>query len=266
MSPRIQKTFEEARNRSRKVLVSFLTAGDPGADFTVPALQALVRGGVDILELGIPFSDPEAEGPSIQKSSERALKNGVSLKIVLQMVKEFREIDAKTPIVLMGYLNSILAMGNFSEAAHEAGVDGLIIVNLPPEEADHFQSELAKNEIDLIYLLAPTTTDERSTFIAKQATGFLYYVSLKGITGAGNIEVDEVSEKISKLRSITDLPLCVGFGIKGPETASEIGKFSDGVVVGSALVDLMSESDSVENATKELEIAASNLRQGLDSI
>jgi len=263
---RIQQKFEDAKNESRKVLVSFVTAGDPKPEYTVPALEALVRGGVDILELGIPFSDPEAEGPSIQKSSERALENGVSLKVVLQMVKEFRENDSKTPVVLMGYLNSILAMESFSESARRAGVDGLIVVNLPPEEADQFQSELAENQIDLIYLLAPTTTDERSAFIANKATGFLYYVSLKGITGAGHIEVDEVASKIAKLRSITDLPLCVGFGIKGPETAAEIGRFSDGVVVGSALVDLMSKSDDIESATKELESAASNLRQGLDSI
>ncbi len=263
---RIQEKFKSAKAESRKVLVSFITAGDPSTDYTVPALEALVRGGVDILEIGIPFSDPEAEGPSIQKSSERALGNGVSLKVVLQMVKEFRKKDAETPVVLMGYLNSILAMEDFSESACGAGVDGVIVVNLPPEEAEDFQLELAQNQIDLIYLLAPTTTDERSTFIAKKATGFLYYVSLKGITGAGHIEVDEVASKISSLRAITDLPLCVGFGIKGSETAAKIGKFSDGVVVGSALVDLMSKSDGVENAVQELERAASDLRCGLDSI
>ena len=263
---RIQEKFRHCKEQSRKVLVSFVTAGDPSTGHTVPALHALVRGGVDILELGIPFSDPEAEGPSIQKSSERALENGVSLNVVLQMVEKFREKDSETPIVLMGYLNSILATDDFPEIASKSGVDGVIIVNLPPEEAQELQSELADNEIDLVYLLAPTTTEERSTFIAKKATGFLYYVSLKGITGAGHIEVDEVATKISWLRSITDLPLCVGFGIKGPETAVAIGKFSDGVVVGSALVDLMSNCVDVEKAEHELELAARNLREALDSI
>tara|TARA_A100001011_G_scaffold169052_1_gene178049 strand:- start:71 stop:868 length:798 start_codon:yes stop_codon:yes gene_type:complete len=263
---RLQSKLEECKARSRKALISFITAGDPTTEHTIPALHALVRGGVDVIELGIPFSDPEAEGPSIQKSSQRALENGVGLESVLQMVQEFREKDSETPIVLMGYLNSVLSMADFAEKASNSGVDGLIVVNLPPEEAEDLQSSLRRNDIDLIYLLAPTTTEKRSVLIAEKASGFLYYVSLKGITGAGHIEVDEVASRIESLRGMTDLPLCVGFGIKNAKTATEIGKFSDGVVVGSALVDLMSESEDVDLTAKELESAVSLIRQGLDSI
>ena len=263
---RIRSKLEECKARSRKALISFITAGDPTTEHTIPALHALVRGGVDVIELGIPFSDPEAEGPSIQKSSQRALENGVGLESVLRMVQEFREKDSETPIVLMGYLNSILSMADFAEKASNSGVDGLIVVNLPPEEAEDLQSSLRRNDIDLIYLLAPTTTEKRSALIAEKASGFLYYVSLKGITGAGHIEVDEVASRIESLRGMTDLPLCVGFGIKNAKTATEIGKFSDGVVVGSALVDLMSESEDVDLTAKELESAVSSIRQGLDSI
>ena len=263
---RIQSKLEVCKGRSRKALISFITAGDPTTEHTIPALHALVQGGVDIIELGIPFSDPEAEGPSIQKSSQRALENGVGLDSVLRMVQEFREKDPETPIVLMGYLNSILSMTDFAEKASNSGVDGLIVVNLPPEEAEDLQSSLRRNDIDLIYLLAPTTTEKRSALIAEKASGFLYYVSLKGITGAGHIEVDKVASRIESLREMTDLPLCVGFGIKNAKTATEIGKFSDGVVVGSALVDLMSESEDVNLTAKELELAVSSIRQGLDSI
>ena len=263
---RIRSKLEECKARSRKALISFITAGDPTTGHTLPALHALVRGGVDVIELGIPFSDPEAEGPSIQKSSQRALENGVGLESVLRMVQEFREKDSETPIVLMGYLNSILSMADFAEKASNSGVDGLIVVNLPPEEAEDLQSSLKRNDIDLIYLLAPTTTERRSALIAEKGSGFLYYVSLKGITGAGHIEVDEVASRIESLRGMTDLPLCVGFGIKNAKTATEIGKFSDGVVVGSALVDLMSESEDVDLTAKELESAVSSIRQGLDSI
>ena len=263
---RIQSKLEECKAGSRKALISFITAGDPTTEHTIPALHALVRGGVDVIELGIPFSDPEAEGPSIQKSSQRALENGVGLESVLRMVQEFREKDSETPLVLMGYLNSILSMADFAEKASNSGVDGLIVVNLPPEEAEDLQSGLRRNDIDLIYLLAPTTTEKRSALIAEKASGFLYYVSLKGITGAGHIEVDEVASRIESLRGMTDLPLCVGFGIKNAKTATEIGKFSDGVVVGSALVDLMSESEDVDLTAKELESAVSLIRQGLDSI
>ena len=192
---RIRQCLDTCGQNNRTALVSFITAGDPGPGYTVAALHSLVAGGVDILELGIPFSDPEAEGPSIQAANERALAHGITLAQVLQMVEEFRTQDTQTPVVLMGYLNSVLAMDDFAERAAGAGVDGLIMVNLPPEEGDHLQQNLAANNIDLIYLLAPTTTDERARQIAAKASGFIYYVSLKGITGASHLQTDEVASR-----------------------------------------------------------------------
>ena len=266
MNSRIAKRFMTSKAEAKKILVSFVTAGDPSIAHTVPALHALVRGGVDMLELGIPFSDPEAEGPSIQKSSERALANGVSVNSVFSMAKEFREKDKETPVILMGYLNSVLATENFSDRAYDAGVDGLIIVNLPPEEAEDFQADLQGNGIDLIYLLAPTTTDKRALYITERASGFLYYVSLKGTTGAGHIQIDEIENKIENLRGMTDLPICVGFGIKDAGTAAQVGLLSDGVVVGSALVDQMAGAGDPLMTANELEASARALRKGLDSV
>jgi len=260
---RISQYF--AANRDRKALISFLTAGDPTLEHTVPALHALVAGGVDILEVGVPFSDPEAEGPAIQASSERALGNGTTLVRVLQMITEFRQTNTETPIVLMGYLNSILAMPDFPQRAQNAGVDGLIMVNLPPESAAQLQPELQACHIDLIYLVAPTTTDERARFILKNASGFVYYVSLKGITGADNLDTEAVSSRLAELRQHTDLPLCVGFGIKNPESAEAVAAFADGVVVGSALVNLLAEHvDSVEAGAAALTETALALREGVN--
>ena len=197
MDTRISRRLQACREANRTAFVSFVTAADPGPEYTVPALHGLVAGGVDILELGIPFSDPEAEGPAIQAANERALAQGITLAQVLEMVAEFRRKDADTPVVLMGYLNSVLAMENFAQRAAEAGVDGLIMVNLPPEEGDRLQQQLADHQIDLIYLLAPTTTDERAQQIAAKASGFIYYVSLKGITGASHLQTDEVAERFA---------------------------------------------------------------------
>ena len=235
MDTRISRRLQACRESNRTAFVSFVTAADPGPEYTVPALHGLVAGGVDILELGIPFSDPEAEGPAIQAANERALAQGITLAQVLEMVAEFRRKDADTPVVLMGYLNSVLAMENFAQRAAEASVDGLIMVNLPPEEGDRLQQQLADHQIDLIYLLAPTTTDERAQQIAAKASGFIYYVSLKGITGASHLQTDEVAERLQQLRSYTSLPFCVGFGIKDATTAKALAPHADGVVVGSAL-------------------------------
>lgn len=238
-------------------------------DATVPALHSLVRGGADILELGLPFSDPEAEGPSIQRSSERALANRVTLLRVLEMVTNFRRTDSETPIVLMGYLNSVLRMGYevFSEAADEAGVDGLIVVNLPPEESVDLEAALQKRDIDLIFLIAPTTTKERAEIIAKRGRGFLYYVSLKGVTGADHIDTSEVAEKVSFLRGLCDLPIQVGFGIKDAESAKAVANVADGVVVGSVLVDTMGrlakEPDMISMA---LEDQTRLLRNAIDGL
>jgi len=260
---RIQQFFEH--NPERTALISFVTAGDPTLEHTVPALHALVAGGVDMLELGVPFSDPEAEGPAIQASSERALANGVTLRKVLEMVSEFRRDDQTTPIILMGYLNSVLAMQDFAAAAQQAGVDGLIMVNLPPEAATDIQADLAAHDIDLIYLIAPTTTDERAQMILQRASGFVYYVSLKGITGADNLRTDEVAARLERLRAHSQLPMCVGFGIKDAATAAQVARVADGVVVGSALVQRLAQhSGSVEEGAAALQAAAQDLRQGVD--
>ena len=261
---RITKLF--AIPERRKALVSFLTAGDPSPQHTVPAMHALVAGGVDILEIGVPFSDPEAEGPAIQASSERALGFGMTLDKVLAMVAEFRQQDAETPIVLMGYLNSIIAMPDFAARAQQAGVDGLIMVNLPPESASELQAQLLDHDIDLIFLVAPTTTDERAAYILGKASGFVYYVSLKGTTGASNLDSVAVSGRLAELRGFTDLPICVGFGIKDAQTAGTVAAFADGVVVGSSLVNLLATHvDDVAAGVAALEAEASALRQGIDA-
>ncbi len=261
---RLKRHFDASSDK--RALIAFVTAGDPTLAHTVPAMHALVAGGVDIIELGIPFSDPEAEGPTIQASSERALANGVTLRAVLEMVTQFRRENANTPVVLMGYLNSILAMADFPQRAQAAGVDGLIVVNLPPEEAGELQAELVARDIDLIFLLAPTTTDARAQYILSAASGFAYYVSLKGITGADHLVVEPVAERLRELRRMSDLPICVGFGIKDPQTAAAIAPHASGVVVGSALVNLMAaHADDVGQSSEALQAAAHALRQGVDS-
>ncbi|MDE0055302.1 MAG: tryptophan synthase subunit alpha [Gammaproteobacteria bacterium] len=224
-----------------KTLTAFITAGDPSPEATVPALQALVRGGADIVELGVPFSDPEAEGPSIQRSSERALANGVTLASVLDMTREFRNWNDVTPVVLMGYLNSVMRMGydTFACRARDAGVDGLIVVNLPPEEAAEAQQSLARQDLDLIFLVAPTTSLVRAVQISERASGFIYYVSLKGVTGARHLDTTDVERNVWSLRKVTDLPVQVGFGIRDAESARAVARVADGIVVGSKQVDVM---------------------------
>jgi len=221
---RLETRLSELKAANTKALVTFITAGDPQPSCTVSAMHALVAGGADVIELGVPFSDPEAEGPAIQVSSERALAHGVTLSQVLDMVREFRNQDKETPIVLMGYLNSVLRMGehSYAAAAQDAGVDGLIMVNLPPEEADLLQKELLQHRQNLIFLVAPTTTPERAEQILKAASGFVYYVSLKGITGASNLDPEAVRAKVTSLQARTALPVFVGFGIKDGDTAKAI--------------------------------------------
>lgn len=265
---RIGKTLARLRERRRTALVPFITAGDPSMETTIPALHALVRGGADLLELGIPFSDPEADGPAIQAASERALANGVTLQEVLHLVAGFRAEDAQTPIVLMGYLNSILAMGetNFAERAAAAGVDGLILVNLPPEEAGSLGEALAARNLDLIFLAAPTSTDQRLKRIDQAARGFIYHVSLKGITGADHIVADRVAANMARLRRHTELPVLVGFGIKDGATAKAVAAHADGVVVGAALVSRMAElADRTDAIPAALSRAVSDIRQALDA-
>lgn len=265
---RIGPTLETLRGQQRTALVPFITAGDPHLDATVPALNALVQGGADLLELGVPFSDPEADGPAIQASSERALANGTGLRDVLDCVAEFRSSNDRTPVILMGYLNSVLAMGEgaFATAAAEAGVDGMIIVNLPPEESDSLRGALANQGIDLILLAAPTTSDERLSAIDRAASGFVYLVSLKGTTGADHISIGEVNQHLARLRARTRLPILVGFGIKDGATAQALGEQADGVVVGAAIVSRMAALSADADAIPEtLRQFAHDLRQALDA-
>ena len=264
---RLADKFSQLRSKQKKAFVSFVTAGDPEVSVTVPSMHALVSGGVDVLELGIPFSDPEAEGPSIQRSSERALANGVRFDDVLAMVKLFREDDTETPVVLMGYLNTVLRIGyeEFSLRAAKSGVDGLIMVNLPPEEAAPLKLALTAHGIDLILLVAPTTTPNRARRIVNMASGFVYYVSLKGVTGASHLQSEAIRAKVVAVKSMTNLPVMVGFGIKDPEMASQVAAFADGVVVGSALVDTMARLDNrVEEIPDALRVQAQSIRTALD--
>ncbi len=235
---RIADTFARLAQQKRKALLPYITAGDPQPATTVPLMHALVEAGADIIELGFPFSDPMADGPVIALAHERALKHRTSLKDVLAMVAEFRRQDSQTPVVLMGYLNPVEAMGYdaFVTAAGKAGVDGVLIVDLPPEESGELAGKLKAAAIDPIFLLAPTTTEARMRKVAEQARGYLYYVSLKGVTGASTLNVDEVASKVETIRNIARLPIGVGFGIKDADTAAAVARVADGVVVGSALV------------------------------
>ncbi|MFP5507494.1 MAG: tryptophan synthase subunit alpha [Gammaproteobacteria bacterium] len=240
---RIAARFTALRQAGRKALIPFVTAGDPNPEVTVPLMHAMVEAGVDLIELGVPFSDPMADGPVIQAACERALKHHVSLRNVLEMVRAFRERDNETPVILMGYLNPIEVMGyaEFAQAAKAAGVDGALTVDLPPEEAGGLVDELKRAGVDPIFLLSPNTSDERVRRIAAAASGFLYYVSFKGVTGANRLDVGAVAAKLAAIRQLTDIPLGVGFGIRDAQSAAEVSAVADAVVVGSALVKRIAE-------------------------
>jgi len=235
---RIAARFDELKARGRTALIPFITAGDPNPEITVELMHALVDAGADLIELGVPFSDPMADGPVIQRASERALEHHVGLHHVLDMVGVFRQRDNATPVVLMGYLNPIEVMGydRFAEQAAAAGVDGVLVVDIPPEEGHGLLEALHERELDQIYLLAPTSTEARIEQICQAASGFVYYVSVKGVTGASHLALDEVAEKLQRIRAHTDLPVGVGFGIKDAPTAAAVSRIADAVVVGSALV------------------------------
>lgn len=262
---RLSSTFDSLRQRREKGLITFITAGDPSLSATVPALTQLADAGADVLELGVPFTDPEADGPAIQRSSERALSNGVTLRKTCEQVALFRQHNEHTPIVLMGYLNPILALGiePFARLASESGVDGLIVVNLPPEEADELNAALKPLGIDLILLVAPTTPIERIEGLAQSCSGFLYYVSIKGITGADHLDVRDVEQKVASIKRTTDLPVSVGFGIKTPEAAAAIAKVADAVVVGSALVDILGGEKELEASLSDLYELTSALKRSI---
>tara|TARA_B110000858_G_scaffold198463_1_gene265328 strand:+ start:28983 stop:29801 length:819 start_codon:yes stop_codon:yes gene_type:complete len=236
---RINKIAEKAAAVNRKLLIPYLVAGDPNLETTTALMHKLVEQGADIIELGIPFSDPSSDGPVIQRGVERSLAKGTTLKQVLELVAKFRERDAVTGIVLMGYLNPIEIMGYkvFAEAASASGVDGVLTVDLPTMEAGELHAVLGANGIDTIFLVAPTTREERMTSIVEHCSGYLYYVSLKGVTGAALIDFDSVTANINKLREKTALPIVIGFGIKDAESAAAMGRLADGVIIGSALVE-----------------------------
>lgn len=254
-------------SNNKKALVAYIVAGDPEPGVTVPLMHRLVESGVDVIELGVPFSDPEAEGPVIQLAHERALVHKVSLDNCLEMAAEFRQSNKVTPIVMMGYLNPIETMGyeNFAAKAAGAGVNGTIIVNLPPEEASDMTLILEAKDIEPVCLLAPTTTDERAKMICKASRGFVYYVSLKGTTGAGNLDIDDVSEKMARFKKVSELPIMVGFGVKDGPGAKAVAQVSDGAVVGSAIVKLMEEhKGNLAKLNDEVGQFVSELRAAID--
>ena len=241
---RIAATFENLKRNNRKALIPFITAGDPDPAMTILLMHELVNVGADIIELGVPFSDPMADGPTIQRSYERALKHNISLENVLEMVAEFRKTDTETPVVLMGYANPIEAIGHqkFSARAKECGVDGVLVVDYPPEECEEWLESLELNKMDAIFLLSPTTPERRIQQIAKRAKGFVYYVSLKGVTGSAHLDLNEVSNKLVDLRSHISIPIGVGFGIHDSVTARAVSELADAVVVGSRIMKEIEES------------------------
>jgi len=241
---RIKARFQQLQQVGRKALIPYLTAGDPNPDFTVPLMHAMVEAGADILELGVPFSDPMAEGPVIQHAMERALEHHVSLTQVIDMVAKFRQEDTTTPVLLMGYLNPVEVMGyeKFVNRAAAAGVDGVLLVDLPPEEAGDLLQHARTQELDVVFLVAPTTTTQRIETIAGSSSGFIYYVSLKGVTGAGHLDTKQVQQRVAQIKSATSTPVGVGFGIKDGASAKSIAAVADAVVVGSALVRLVEEN------------------------
>jgi tryptophan synthase alpha chain len=263
---RIAKTFEALKAQKKTGLVTFITAGDPSPQATVPLLHALVAGGADVLELGVPFSDPMAEGPVIQRACERALAQGVGIRHVFDHVREFRKTNQHTPVVLMGYANPIERIGvdSFIAASQEAGADGAIVVDYPPEECEEFAAKMRAADLDLIFLLAPTSTEQRIQQVAKVGGGFSYYVSLKGVTGAGNIDTAEVAQRIAAIRKHVQLPIGVGFGIRDAATAKAVAEVADAVVIGSRIIQEI-EASTPEQAPAKVQAFVAGIRQALDS-
>jgi tryptophan synthase alpha chain len=262
---RIPQTFRRLAATGRKALIPYFTAGDPDPATTVPLMHAAVAGGADILELGVPFSDPMADGPVIQRAIERALAHGVGLTQVLAMVGEFRKTDRDTPVVLMGYANPIEAMGaeSFVRAAREAGIDGVIVVDYPPEECAALAALLRAESLDLIFLIAPTSSDDRIAQIAALATGYVYYVSLRGVTGAANLDVAEVAARLGKIRAKTDLPIGVGFGIRDGATARAIGQVADAAIIGSRVIQEIEAAPG--DAPRKVEALLREIRAVMDA-
>ena len=250
---RLAIKFAEFKKTGHTALIPFITAGDPNPEFTVPMMHAMVEAGADIIELGVPFSDPMADGPVIQRASERALEHKMSLRRTMEMVSKFRTDNQSTPVVLMGYANPIEAMGyeTFTQAAKKAGVDGILTVDLPPEEAEECAALLNAADIDQIFLLAPNSNIARIKKMDSVGSGFLYYVSVKGITGAGHLNTSDVQKKLIDIRANTELPVGIGFGIKDAETAKVIAGLGDAVVVGSALISKIEAQLSAPDIAKQ---------------
>lgn len=269
---RLQERYSTLQAAGKKAVVPYVVAGDPSVAGTVPLMHRLVEAGADVIEIGVPFSDPMSEGPVIQLGHERALANGVSLRQVLAMVQEFRRQDSTTPVVVMGYANPVERMGYaaFADACAESGVDGIITVDLPPEEVDSLNEQLKRVGLDNIFLISPTTPDARIATITNRASGFIYYVAVKGVTGAGNLDVADVTHHLNLIRAVSTLPVAVGFGIKDAASAASVAAIADGVVVGSALIDTMAKAMAAGNseaqAIDQAIVLLSDIRSGVDKV
>ncbi len=263
---RIAATFAALKQQQRQALIPFITAGDPQPSMAVPLMHALVAGGADVIELGVPFSDPMADGPVIQRASERALAQGVTLTQIFDFVKEFRKTNQATPVVLMGYANPIEAMGTerFADAAKAAGVDGVLVVDYPPEEAHALVKLLDARALDTIFLLSPTTRDARLKQVGELGRGYLYYVSLKGVTGAGNIDTVEVARRVNHIKTFTHLPVGVGFGIRDAASAQRVARVADAVVIGSRLVQEI--VDAGADAPARVQALLTGIRVAMDAV
>lgn len=264
---RIKSSFDRLSAAGRTALIPFITAGDPDATLTLALLHTLVEAGADVIELGVPFSDPMADGPTIQRASERALAKGMSLRKVLELVAAFRATNGDTPLVLMGYANPIEAMGleKFAAAAARAGVDGVLVVDYPPEEAASFGAAMKSNGMDPIFLLAPTSTATRIAQVAEVASGYVYYVSLAGVTGSGALNIEAVAERLPLIREKTGLPVGVGFGIRDAATAARIAGIADAVVVGSRIIEEI-EKSTRETACANVKALVADIRRGVDEV
>ena len=265
---RIQSVLENLKSAGKKALIPYVTGGDPRPGATVEIMHTLVKAGADIIELGVPFSDPMADGPVIQLACERALEHNTSLNDILDMVKSFRETDQHTPVVLMGYLNPIEIKGyeKFATEAAEAGVDGALIVDLPPEEADSMVPFLKEKGLDSIFLIAPTTTEERIQHICRHSSGYVYYVSVKGVTGSAELSTTEVAEKVALIQKNNQIPVGVGFGIRDAQSAAAVSKIASGVIVGSVIVNLIAENKDDEAALNQsVHELVSSMRVAMDA-
>jgi len=269
---RLKACFERLGGESKKALIPYVMTSDPQPGVTLPLMHAMVAAGASIIELGAPFSDPMADGPVIQAAAERSLEHHTSLHDVFKVTRQFREKDQQTPIVMMGYLNPIEIMGyeSFAQQAAECGIDGVITVDMPPEEGKEYIAALRGHNIDPIFLIAPTTTEERIKIIGEVASGFVYYVSLKGVTGAATLDVDEVASRIDLISKHIDLPIGVGFGIKDAESAARVASCADAVVVGSAIVNRMSaqkdeKTEQTATIVKDVSDLLKSMRKAMDA-